>query len=49
MNSRKIQMHQAEVPRRAGRKQREIAEILGVSDRMVRYYLKPKPAAQPKK
>lgn len=49
MNSRKIKMHQAEVLRRAGRKQREIAEMLGVSDRMVRYYLKPKPAAPPKK
>ncbi|HNY22967.1 MAG TPA: IS21 family transposase [Treponemataceae bacterium] len=40
-------MHQAEVLRKAGHKQWEIAEMLGVSDRMVRYYLNPKPEAQP--
>ncbi len=43
MNSRKVKMHQAEVLRKAGHKQWEIAEVLGVSDRMVRNYLKPKP------
>jgi transposase len=47
MNARKVKMHQAEVLRKAGHKQREIAEILGVSDRMIRYYLNPKPEVQP--
>jgi transposase len=47
MNARKVKMHQAEILRKAGRKQREIAEILGVSDRMVRNYLKPKPEVPP--
>jgi transposase len=39
-------MHQAEILRNAGHRQKEIAERLGVSDRMVRYYLNPKPEAQ---
>jgi len=43
MNARKVKMHQAEILRNAGHKQTEIAEILGVSDRMVRHYLNPKP------
>ena len=47
MNARKVKMHQAEILRKAGHKQSEIAEILGVSDRMVRNYLKPKPEVQP--
>jgi predicted transcriptional regulator len=42
MNDRKVKMHQVEILRKAERKQKEIAEMLGVSDRMVRYYLKPK-------
>jgi len=42
MNARKVRIHQAEILRKAGHKQSEIAEILGVSDRMVRNYLKPK-------
>jgi len=47
MNARKVKMHQAEILRNAGHKQWEIAERLGVSDRMVRNYLNPKPKAQP--
>ena len=47
MNTRKVRMHQAEVLRNAGHKQQEIAEILGVSDRMVRYYLNPQPQPEP--
>lgn len=39
MNIRKVRMHQAEVLKKAGYSQKEIAEQLGVSDRMVRYYL----------
>jgi transposase len=35
-------MHQAKILQTAGKKQSEIAEILGVSTRMVRYYLSPK-------
>ena len=46
MNARKVKMHQAEILRNAGHRQKEIAEMLGVSDRMVRYYLNPKPEAQ---
>ncbi len=46
MNARKVKMHQAEILRNAGHRQKEIAERLGVSDRMVRYYLNPKPEAQ---
>jgi transposase len=46
MNDRKVKMHQAEILRNAGHRQKEIAEMLGVSDRMVRYYLNPKPEAQ---
>jgi transposase len=46
MNARKVKMHQAEILRNAGHRQKEIAEWLGVSDRMVRYYLNPKPEAQ---
>lgn len=46
MNARKVKMHQAEILRNAGYRQKEIAERLGVSDRMVRYYLNPKPEAQ---
>lgn len=42
MEDRKVKMHQAEILKRAGYKQREIAEQLGVSDRMVRNYLNPK-------
>ena len=42
MNHRKVKMHQARILRTAGKKQSEIAEILGVSARMVRYYLSPK-------
>ena len=42
MEDRKVKMHQAEILKRAGYKQWEIAEQLGISDRMVRYYLSPK-------
>jgi transposase len=45
MNARKVKMHQAEILRNAGHRQKEIAEMLGVSDRMVRYYLNPRPEA----
>lgn len=47
MKTWKVKMHQAEGLRKAGYKQWEIAELLGVSDRMIRNYLKPKPEAQP--
>mgnify|MGYP000944157480 CR=1 FL=1 len=47
MKTWKVKMHQAEVLRKAGYKQWEIAEMFGLSDRMVRNYLKPKPEAQP--
>ena len=46
MNAKKVKMHQAEILRKAGHKQRQIAEILGVSERMVRNYLKPKAEMQ---
>lgn len=42
MKHRMVKMYQAQILRTAGKKQREIAEILGVSDRMVRYYLSTK-------
>jgi len=42
MNHRMVKMHQAKILQTAGKKQREIAETLGVSDRMVRYYLSTK-------
>jgi hypothetical protein len=39
MNARKVKMHQAEILRKGGHKQKEIAEILGVSVRMEHHFL----------
>lgn len=42
MNTGEARMHQAKILARQGYTQREIGEALGVTDRMVRYYLAPK-------
>ena len=48
MKTRKVNMYQAEILKKAGYTQKEIAEQIGVSDRMVRYYLNPKPEKEKK-
>jgi hypothetical protein len=39
MNARKVKMHQAEILRKGGHKQKEIAEILGASVRMEHHFI----------